>query len=139
MRQQKSIAVIVFLVGLTTNSIVWAHGSARYAYPHHGQFQNHAQVEHITGAPLIAPWHYRSQIPYYVYSYPPTMALPAMPLAYRQQGSNDQESIDQENDPVIIQQPSTVRYYCNNPQGFYPHVRICPKGWQTMRAQSPGS
>lgn len=139
MRRQKLIAAIIFLLGLTASSIVWAHGSAHYVPPPPGQFRHHVQAGNVIGAPLIAPWQYRSQIPSYVYSYPPTMALPATLPAYRQQENNDQGMIDQANDPLIAQRPSAAGYYCNNPQGFYPHVRVCPKGWQTIQTWFPDS
>ena len=44
--------------------------------------------------------------------------------------------------PVYIQRPEEpqngVWYYCNSPAGYYPYVKECPDGWQTVRAQPPG-
>jgi len=37
--------------------------------------------------------------------------------------------------PVYAQpetQPQDYWYYCQNPQGYYPYVRQCPSGWQTV-------
>jgi hypothetical protein len=148
MRQRKSIAVTIFLLGLAASSVVWANGFAhhpfpQHAFPLHGQFHDQARFGIIIGAPLVAPWRYRSQIPYYVYAYPPTMTFPAASSPYVEQGSEqgsiDQGSIDQENDQAVAQQPTAFWYYCNNPQGYYPDVRVCPNGWKTVPAQPPDS
>jgi hypothetical protein len=43
--------------------------------------------------------------------------------------------------PVYIQQEPPVQYwyYCQNPQGYYPHVRQCPGGWlQVVPSPPPG-
>jgi hypothetical protein len=29
-------------------------------------------------------------------------------------------------------------YYCRKPDGYYPYVKACPGGWQTVPAQPPG-
>ncbi len=47
--------------------------------------------------------------------------------------------------PVIIEQPSAEYvqpapspeeqdywYYCPNPKGYYPYVKMCPKGWMKV-------
>jgi hypothetical protein len=41
-----------------------------------------------------------------------------------------------EETPVYVQPPAQEQqdegdywYYCTNPQGFYPYVKQCPKGW----------
>jgi hypothetical protein len=30
-------------------------------------------------------------------------------------------------------------YYCRKPEGYYPYIKACPGGWQTVPAQPPGS
>jgi hypothetical protein len=43
--------------------------------------------------------------------------------------------------PVYIQQdpPAQYWYYCQNPQGYYPHVQQCPGGWmQVVPSPPPG-
>ena len=44
--------------------------------------------------------------------------------------------------PVVVQPPSQVYvqpppsqpswYYCDNPQGYYPYVEQCPRGWRQI-------
>ncbi|PLQ00819.1 hypothetical protein CYJ10_10315 [Cupriavidus pauculus] len=33
--------------------------------------------------------------------------------------------------------PSSWRYYCDQPNGYYPHVKRCPGGWQMEPGRSP--
>lgn len=97
--------VIALLVGIgvASTSPVWAHN------------RGHARVGVFIGAPLW-PWYYPS--PYYYY--PPVITVPAPPP------------------PVYIEQPKPPAatqnywYYCTNPEGYYPYVKECPGGWQTV-------
>ncbi|MDD5412078.1 MAG: hypothetical protein PHF31_11805 [Methylobacter sp.] len=68
------------------------------------------------------PYHYYPyQYPYY---YPPT--VPATPPVYIQQS------------PQAGQQyPSGYWYYCNNPKGYYPYIKQCPRGWQEVEPTPP--
>jgi len=37
--------------------------------------------------------------------------------------------------PVYQQQPQAAQqswYYCQDPQGYYPYVQQCPRGWQPV-------
>ena len=40
-----------------------------------------------------------------------------------------------ESPPVYIErdQPSGYSYYCADPRGYYPQVRVCPGGWQRVQ------
>ncbi len=65
-------------------------------------------------APYWAPYAY----PYgYPYAYPPVVVQPP-PQAYVQPPPS---------------QPSW--YYCDNPQGYYPYVQQCPRGWRQVPAR----
>lgn len=34
-----------------------------------------------------------------------------------------------------IVQPATSWYYCREPEGYFPYVKTCPSGWQTVPMQ----
>jgi len=56
------------------------------------------------------------------YSYPYYPYYPAPPV------------INQQQQPVYVepapqQEEQNYWYYCPNPQGYYPYVKQCPKGW----------
>jgi len=44
--------------------------------------------------------------------------------------------------PTYQQQPQTAQqywYYCQDPQGYYPYVQQCPRGWQLVSpSPTPG-
>ena len=64
--------------------------------------------------------------PYYYppyYAYPRTVIVPSTPPVY----------IQQQVQPV---QPQTSYwYYCQEPEGYYPHVKKCPRGWLQVAPQ----
>lgn len=145
MRRNMVVAVVIFLLALLASSVAWAHrshhgppghGFSHHGQRHHGHHRNHGhfhsrgRVEIIIGAPLPGAWHYRTQPHYYaqsqhyVYAYPPVIAVPSSPLVYIERGEQDG-----------IQQPPPYWYYCDNPHGYYPYVRVCPRGWQQVPAQ----
>ncbi len=50
--------------------------------------------------------------------------------------------IIQQGPPVYIQQEpqppaQAYWYYCPDPQGYYPYIKECPKGWMTVVPPSP--
>jgi len=61
---------------------------------------------------------------YYPYGYTP-YAYPAAPAAYIEQGA------------APAAPAGNDWYYCHNPEGYYPYVRNCPGGWQTVPSQPP--
>jgi hypothetical protein len=84
----------------------------------------------VIGAPLVWPgYYYRPWPPPAYYVYPPVVAAPASPPVYIEQGSTDSGS--------DIQQQPGYWYYCSDPQGYYPYVKVCPGGWQQVPAQPP--
>ncbi len=44
--------------------------------------------------------------------------------------------VDDETAPVYQEQPQTAArqywYYCQDPAGYYPYVKECPRGWQPV-------
>jgi len=73
------------------------------------------------GAPLYPYPYYRYPF-YYPYYYPPSIiTVPVTPPVYIQQPP-----------PPSPQHPSGYWYYCTHPEGYYPYIKECPKGWQQV-------
>ncbi|MGZ5007365.1 MAG: hypothetical protein ACXWE9_01205 [Methylobacter sp.] len=82
--------------------------------------RHHSNFGFYFGAPLYPYPYYRD--PFYYPYYPPTViTVPATPPVYIQQSP-----------PATQQYPSGYWYYCNNPEGYYPYIKECPKGWQQV-------
>jgi len=78
----------------------------------------------VIGGPIWGtPWYYPYYYPYY---YSPTVAVPSTPPAYIERSQAEPSSI-----------PSGVWYYCPESSSYYPYVKECPGGWQTVPAQPP--
>ncbi len=69
------------------------------------------------------PYYYPYYSPYY---YPPAVAVPSTPPAYIEQAQPEPSSA-----------PSDVWYYCPASRTYYPYVKECPGGWQTVPGQPP--
>lgn len=66
--------------------------------------------------------YYPRQTPYYPQA---VITVPATPPVYIRQP------------PVAQQYPENYWYYCNNPEGYYPHVKDCRSGWQQVKPTPP--
>jgi hypothetical protein len=92
-------------------------GHAGHAGPHRG-FAHSPRIGFFVGAPLFAA-------PYYFYppsydDYPPMYYYPPPP-------------------PMYIQKPSQpFWYFCPDANGYYPHVQVCPGGWQEVLPEPAG-
>jgi hypothetical protein len=75
------------------------------------------------GYPYYAPYYY----PYYYYS-APTVVVPPTPPVY----------IEQSAKPALQPIQPNAWSYCAEPDGYYPHVRDCPGGWQGAQTQPAG-
>jgi hypothetical protein len=150
MKRNMAVAIVIFLLALLASSVAWAggsfhgrgfshHGHGHHAHRHqgHGHHRSQGRVDIIIGAPLAGSWYYRThpgyyaQPPYYAYSYPPAIAMQSSPPVYIERG--DQQ--DEKQDQLQLQQPPAHYYYCTDPQGYYPYVRVCPRGWEQVPAQ----
>jgi hypothetical protein len=84
----------------------------------------------VIGGPYWgSPWYYPYYNPYYYpyyYPYVPAVTVPSMPQEYIEQSQEELSST-----------PSGVWYYCPESKAYYPYVRECPSGWQTVPAQPP--
>lgn len=98
------------LFGLLLSGSAWPHG--------HGFPRHHTHVGIAIGIPLVAaPWYYPAP---QIYTNPPVAALPQ---AYIEMNSRQQ-------------QPSgSWWYYCHDPEGYYPYIKECPRGWERVDPQ----
>jgi hypothetical protein len=73
---------------------------------------------------LVDPWGPGWGWPYAPYPYYPYYQQP--PVAVQ-------------SEPNVYVQPEapTYWYYCANPEGYYPYVKQCPKGWMKVVPSSP--
>ena len=95
---------------------------------HHSTYARHGGVSGWHGYhhghgfygywPVYFPWTYGFALPYYGTSF-----YSDAPVTYFEAG------------PDGVVQPSTLWYYCRNPEGYFPYVKECPSGWQTVPAQ----
>jgi hypothetical protein len=144
MKRNIVVAFIVFLVALLVTSIAWAHGghygppgpgfAHQRGFAHGYAHRPRTRVDVVIGG----AWHYGPypryyvQPPYYVYAYPPVIAMQSPPVYIERSGPQQQQQ-----QPQLMQPTQPWWYYCENPQGYYPYVRVCPNGWQQVPAQPP--
>jgi hypothetical protein len=77
--------------------------------------------------PYYSPYYYPYYWPYYspyYYPYVPEVTVPSRP----------QEYIERTEPNKAVGTPSGVWYYCPQSQAYYPYVKECPGGWQTVPA-----
>ena len=75
------------------------------------------------------PYNYPYYYPYYSpYYYPPAVSVPSAPQEYIGRSQRDDSSA-----------PSGEWYYCPESKSYYPYVKECPGGWQTVPAQPPAN
>jgi hypothetical protein len=87
----------------------------------HGHFSGGVFI----GVPLWGPGWWGYPYPYaYPYPYPsqPTVVIRQEPQEYVQQPAQPQQQ---------------YWYYCPDPQGYYPYVKACPKGWLKVVPTGP--
>lgn len=96
------------------------HGSPNYHGPGHyrGPGYYHGSQFYYGGSIWIGPeWGLWRDYPYYSYPYytAPPVINPRYPTVYI--------------DPAPQQEEQSYWYFCPDPQGYYPYIQKCPKGW----------
>ena len=76
--------------------------------------------------PPYQPYYYPPYQPYNYPYYAPTVEVPAEPPVYIERYQSKPSST-----------PSGVWYYCADSKAYYPYVKECPGGWQTVPAEPP--
>ena len=140
MKHLKWLAIVLLLLGTAMSATAWAdRGSRQHQQHSFGQHQfrgdhhfrgdrhfhgGHRLHGHSSFGIFLGPafgWPYYSAPAYY----PPVIAVPSSPPVYIEQGQG--------------QDASAYWYYCENPQGYYPYIKECPGGWQTVAPEPPPS
>ncbi|MDO9271167.1 MAG: hypothetical protein Q7T96_18845 [Methylobacter sp.] len=113
MKTHTMLSAILLMICSLYSGVNWArHGYSSFGFSF--------------GVPLYSYPYYRDPFYrdpfYYPYYYPPTViTVPVTPPVYIQQSP-----------PAAQQYPSGYWYYCNNPEGYYPYIKECPRGWQQV-------
>ena len=110
-----------FISGIGGYYDPWFWGS--YGYHNPGFWGNYY------GPGFYSPYRYRAYgyaDPFFrpYYTYPPVVTAPSRPPVYIQQP-----------EPKLAQPKTNYWYYCQNPQGYYPHIKECPGGWTLVAPQ----
>lgn len=99
--------------------------NAQHGYHGHGHGHTRTSIGFAFGGPGYWPYYgapYPYHYPYYpyysypYYGYPPVQASPPVYVERGQDGTEGEY----------------YWYYCSNPKGYYPYVRICNANWQRV-------
>jgi len=101
------------------------YGHRYYYGPRYGWWRPWGYYPRFYPYPDYYPYYYPS---YYPYS--STVVVPSTPQTYI-----EREQEEYESGPESA--PSGVWYYCPGPKAYYPYVKECPGGWQTVPAEPP--
>jgi hypothetical protein len=120
---KKTFLIILAIAGLILAHVMAA--SANHGYSHGGHYSG----GHFRGSIWVGPgWLWPPYYPYYPYYYP---YYPQPPLIIH----------EQQPELYLQQAPQTEApsywYYCPEPQGYYPYVKQCPKGWLKVVPSPP--
>lgn len=105
------------------NNLILGIGVGGYGYYNPGFWGNYY------GSGFYSPYGYRAYgytDPFFrpYYTYPPIVTAPSQPPIYIQQP-----------EPKLAQPKTNYWYYCQSPQGYYPHIKECPGGWTQVAPQ----
>lgn len=97
---------------------------SHFGYAHRGYSRFGIGV--YLGAPIYSPWYYPAPYSYYPYPYypPAAIAVPSSPPVYIERGGDYQAA------PAPQSQGNW--YYCAESKAYYPYVKECPGGWQSV-------
>lgn len=103
----------IICVALAATTLLLAGVSAGLAY--HGWHGGHGHVGVWIGPGWGPGWWGYPSYPYYPYYTAPPVVIQQQPDTYIQQTPQSET-------------PS-YWYFCREPEGYYPYVKKCPKGW----------
>jgi hypothetical protein len=131
MRSVKPALILALLL-----MILFASGMASAGGRHGGGHHGGSRVGVVIGGPFWgSPWYYPSYYPYYYpypypysypYYYPPAVAVPSTPPTYIERARPEPSS-----------DPFNLWFYCPGSKTYYPYVKECPGGWETVPAKPP--
>jgi hypothetical protein len=131
---KSAFILALLLMTLFVSSMAFADGR----HWGHGHYRgSHVGVGVVIGGPVWGPsWYYPHYYPYspyypsypyyYPYYYQPTVVVPSTPPTYIER-----------SEPEPSSTLPGVWYYCPDSKTYYPYVKECPGGWQTVPAQPP--
>jgi hypothetical protein len=114
-------------------AILLVLASSMSGYAGHGHFSGHGDHGHFSGGVFISPGWWGPGWggagwwgpPYYPYYYP----QPQVIIQEREPETYIQQS-PQADVPAYW-------YFCREPEGYYPYVKQCPKGWLKVVPSPP--
>lgn len=115
----------IVLIALTAIALMLAGSSPGDAFRGggHGHFGHGGHVGVFIGGPVWDPWWWGPS--YYPYYSAPPVIVQQQPETYIQQPPPAEEQ--------------SYWYFCREPEGYYPYVKKCPKGWmKVVPSQPPG-
>jgi hypothetical protein len=139
MKSLRSLFLVALAISLLGAGM--AAGDGKYGGGHYrgggyyggGHYGGHHRggVDFFIGGPFWDPfWYYPAPYysPYYYPNYYPYYApeVPSSPSGYIERDEQAESSA-----------PSGFWYYCPESKAYYPYVRECPGGWQTVPAEPP--
>ncbi|RPI37872.1 MAG: hypothetical protein EHM54_02055 [Nitrospiraceae bacterium] len=113
-------------------------GGHRGGYYRGGHHYSDSHFGVVIGGPYWGwgyPWYYPSYYPYsypyynpyyYPYYYPPAVSVPSTPPTYIERTRPESSS-----------KPFDLWFYCPDSKTYYPYVKECPGGWETVPAKPP--
>lgn len=110
-----SLAVLVLILAGSSPGEAYRGGH----FGHGG----HARVGVFIGGPVWDPWWWGPYYPHYPYYSAPPVVVQQQPDTYIQQS------------PPVEEQ--NYWYFCKDPEGYYPYVKKCPKGWLKVVPSPP--
>jgi len=123
-----ALATIALIIMNFTSGLAYRGGYGGHrGYGGHGGYGWHGGV----GITVVPGWWgpYYPNYPYYPY-YPyyqePPIVIQQQPDVYVQPAPEDEQQ------PIFW-------YFCKDPQGYYPYVKQCPKGWRKVVPTAPDS
>lgn len=148
MRSLKPILIVAALaLSLLASGIAFAErssgGRGYRGGPYHGSYYHgggHGHSYYRSGVDVIIdgsfwgpPWYYPPYYysqpyysPYYYpYSYPPVVEMPSSPPVYIERSRPDSSALP------------NLWFYCPESKTYYPYVKKCTGGWQTVPAEPP--
>ena len=109
---------------------------------HGGHHPHFAGRVVIFAAPFYAVPRYYYPPPHYYY--PPPAYYPPEPPVYIEQGAPPSYPVPPQYQPPQPQPQGQYQpdgqaywYYCAAVRGYYPHVKVCPGGWQKVPQTPP--
>lgn len=107
----------IMYIALAAMALIAAGSSIGEARGGHGRHGGHFSVGVYAGPGWWGPgwWGPYPYYPYYPYYSGPPVIVQQEPETYIEKDSQEGEQI--------------YWYFCNDPEGYYPYVKKCPKGW----------